>query len=65
MTSSILAFLSELAERDIRLWLEDGQLRFNAPEGVFTVEVKNSVVSRKAEIISFLESAESYTSKTI
>lgn len=65
MATSILAFLSGLAEQDIRLWLEDGQLRFNAPEGAFTQDVKEAVLGQKAEIISFLASAEQYTASSI
>ncbi len=65
MASSVLAFLSELAERDIRLWLEDGQLRFSAPEGGFTPEIKDQVLARKADIVSFLAGAQEYADQKI
>ncbi|CBL45102.1 Non-ribosomal peptide synthetase modules and related proteins [gamma proteobacterium HdN1] len=54
---NIVELLSTLAKKDIRLWLEGENLRFSAPEGVFTGEVKSEVIKRKAEIIDFLKQA--------
>lgn len=55
---NVIEFLSTLAKKDIRLWLEGENLRFSAPEGVFTGELRNEVVKRKAEIIAFLKQAQ-------
>ena len=54
---NVVDLLASLAKLDIRLWLEGENLRFNAPEGVFTGAVREQVVSRKAEIIAFLKQA--------
>lgn len=54
---SVIEFLTQLAEKDIRLWVEDGKLRFSAAEGAFTEEIKQEVVNRKTELIEFLSQA--------
>lgn len=54
---NVVDLLASLAKLDIRLWLEGENLRFNAPEGVFTGEIREQVVSRKADIIAFLKQA--------
>src|SRR5690606_32339433 len=54
---NVVDLLASLAKLDIRLWLEGENLRFNAPEGVFTGEIREQVISRKAEIIAFLKQA--------
>lgn len=58
-------FIAQLADLDIRLWTEDGNLRFSAAQGAFTPEIKAQVVARKAEIIAFLQDAASYAKQTI
>ncbi|MBD1887640.1 condensation domain-containing protein [Microcoleus vaginatus] len=47
-------FLTELAERGIKLWLEGDTLRFRAPKGVMTSEDRDFLVLNKAKIISLL-----------
>ncbi|MDY6937883.1 MAG: condensation domain-containing protein [Cyanobacteriota bacterium] len=47
--------LSELRDLDIQLWLEGDRLRYNAPKGALTPELRDRLVDRKAEIISFLQ----------
>ncbi len=54
---SVVEFLSRLADLDIRLWVEEGNLRFSAPDGAFTEEIKQQVVGRKPELIEFLSQA--------
>ncbi len=46
--------LRALAERGIRLFVEDGRLGYDAPEGAFDDELTAAVVARKAEIIALL-----------
>ncbi len=48
-------FLSELAHQDVKLWVEDGRLRCNAPEGVLTSDIRTQLTERKQEIITFLQ----------
>lgn len=51
---SITGFLAELQKLDIRLWLEAGRLRYNAPEGVLTEELRTEILVHRQEIIDFL-----------
>ncbi|NER50689.1 MAG: AMP-binding protein [Symploca sp. SIO1A3] len=50
-------FLSELANQDVKLWVEDGRLRCNAPEGVLTSDIRTQLSENKQEIITFLQQA--------
>lgn len=51
---SIAGLVNALAARDIRLWVEDGQLKFSAPSGGFDPDLRAEVVARKPELIAFL-----------
>ena len=53
----ITDFLLKLAELDIKLAVEDNRLRYSAPEGVLTDEIKAGIVKHKPEIIRFLQQA--------
>ncbi len=46
--------LSELARRDITLWPEGDHLRFRAPRGALTPELRDALVNRKLEVIAEL-----------
>ncbi|MDD1437320.1 condensation domain-containing protein [Dolichospermum sp. ST_sed10] len=61
---AIFEFLSLLNNLDIKIWLEDGQLRFRAPKGAMTDELKQQIKERKAEIIAFLQEAQTATQIT-
>ncbi|BBC27198.1 non-ribosomal peptide synthetase [Pseudanabaena sp. ABRG5-3] len=50
-TNELLAYLQTL---DIQLWVEQGRLRFNAPQGVMNPELKAEITSHKAAIIELL-----------
>ena len=54
---NVVEFLASLAKQDIRLWLEGENLRFSAPEGAFTPEIKAQVLAHKPAIIEFLRQA--------
>ncbi|OUS31223.1 hypothetical protein A9Q99_04290 [Gammaproteobacteria bacterium 45_16_T64] len=62
---SVVELLSSLAKKDIRLWLDGENLRFSAPEGAFTPEIKNQIVSNKPAIMEFLKQAQKATAETI
>jgi amino acid adenylation domain-containing protein len=57
---TIKEFLTDLRDRDIKLWLDNGdgdtRLRCNAPKGILTPEIRSQLADRKAEIINFLQS---------
>lgn len=52
---SITVFLAELQKLDIRLWLEEGRLRYSAPEGALSEDLKKEILARRQEIIDFLQ----------
>ncbi|MCP5015978.1 MAG: amino acid adenylation domain-containing protein [Ketobacter sp.] len=54
---NVVEFLASLSKLDIRLWLEGENLRFSAPEGAFTADIRDKVVSNKPAIIEFLRQA--------
>jgi len=62
---SVVELLSFLAKKDIRLWLDGDNLRFSAPEGAFTAEIKGQIVGNKPAIIEFLKQAQKSTAETI
>ncbi len=46
--------MKDLAARGIELWTEGGRLRFRAPEGALTAALRQTLASRKAEVIAAL-----------
>ena len=48
------SLLADLTTRDIRLWVEDGRLRFNAPQGAMTADLRQELKVRKSELVEFL-----------
>ena len=50
-------FLAYLKGLDIKLWLEGEKLRFQAPKGVMTPEIKEEIAAKKPEILDFLKAA--------
>ncbi|NEO74219.1 condensation domain-containing protein, partial [Moorena sp. SIO3H5] len=50
-------FLENLANQNVKLWLEGERLRCKAPEGVLTSELQIQLSNRKQEIITFLKQA--------
>src|SRR5262245_12686188 len=53
---NLVAFLSQLRRLDVQLWVEGDRLRYSAPPGVLTPELRAAIVERKAELITFLTS---------
>ncbi|WP_024513186.1 alpha/beta fold hydrolase [Bradyrhizobium sp. ARR65] len=56
------ALLSTLRARDVRLWVEDAQLKCSAPVGVLDASLRQALASRKQEIIAFLQQADALKS---
>lgn len=46
--------LSELKQKQIKLWLEDGKLKFRAPPNALDPQLKSRLVENKPQIIEFL-----------
>jgi amino acid adenylation domain-containing protein len=51
---STLQLLEEIQKLGVKLWLEDGRLRFSAPKGVITPELRQQLSERKSEITNIL-----------
>jgi thioesterase domain-containing protein len=52
------ALLATLRSRDVRLWIEDAQLKCSAPVGALDAALRETLAGRKQEIIAFLRQAE-------
>lgn len=54
--SSIAKLISQLGSKGIKLWLdEESQLRFKAPKGALTADLKAQLIENKPAIIGFLQ----------
>ncbi|MBG1265874.1 non-ribosomal peptide synthase/polyketide synthase, partial [Nostoc sp. WHI] len=53
----VFEFISSLNSLNIKVWIEDGQLRYRAPNGVMTSALKQELMERKTEILTFFEKA--------
>ena len=54
----IADYVAQLAAKDVKLWVEDGKLRINAPQGVLTAELKSELAKRKPELLAFFAQRE-------
>ncbi len=59
----IESFLAKLSELDIKLWVEDGKLKCNAPQGTLTDELKQQLSDNKTELLSIF--SEELSSRSI
>ncbi len=50
-------FLADLASQDVKLWIEDGRLLCDAPQGVLTADLRQQLAARKPDVIAFLQHA--------
>ena len=57
VTLSISQFLRQLDTLDIKLWLDNGQLRANAPKGAITPELHTQIGQHKEALLQFLSKA--------
>ena len=54
----VVEFLSYLKGLDIKLWAEEEKLRYQAPKGAMTTEIKAAIAAQKTEILDFLKAAQ-------
>lgn len=52
---SLLNLLDQLKQRNVTLRAENGQLRIQAPQGVFTPELRTQIGQYKEEILAYLQ----------
>jgi pyochelin synthetase len=48
-------FLNELTQQGVQLWAEDDRLRFRAPKGVLTDDLRDRLAVHKQELLVFLQ----------
>ncbi|RLT97982.1 non-ribosomal peptide synthetase [Ketobacter sp.] len=51
---TVYELMAKLGAAGIKLWVEDGQLKFKAPKGALTADLKQHLVAQKAAVIAFL-----------
>jgi amino acid adenylation domain-containing protein len=51
---TVFELMSRLGAAGVKLWVEEGQLKFKAPKGALTAELKDALVAKKSEVIEFL-----------
>ncbi len=49
--------LADLAALDVEIWAEDGRLRYSAPQGALTPELRAEIGRRRGEILAVLANA--------
>lgn len=54
----VATLISELKEKDVRMWVERDQLKISAPEGVLDPETRTMLANQKKEVVAFLQRAE-------
>ena len=65
MMDEIRCLLEEMADAGIRLWVEDGKLKFRAPSGAMTVERANLIKKNRDAVIAALNESASPRKGTI
>ena len=52
---NVVELLSDLAAREITLWVEGDQLRYRAPKAALTPQIVTTLRQHKAELIAWLQ----------
>jgi alpha-ketoglutarate-dependent taurine dioxygenase len=58
MMQEILELLEQLRQADIKIWVAGDRLRYSAPPGALTPELRDRVAASKSELIEFLRQAD-------
>jgi amino acid adenylation domain-containing protein len=56
---SITDLITDLSHRGVRLWLDGDQVRFKAPQGTLTSDLKEQLVQHKSDLLEFLRQVQS------
>src|ERR1700716_3103804 len=57
LDTNILEILRSLREKNVSLWLEEGQLRYRAPKTALVPELLANIRAKREEIVAFLQQA--------
>jgi amino acid adenylation domain-containing protein/non-ribosomal peptide synthase protein (TIGR01720 family) len=60
-----IEFLSYLRAKDVKLWADGDRLRYSAPNGLMTADLRAQIVDRKSDLLSFLSKAEIAARKSV
>ncbi|MCW8997962.1 MAG: condensation domain-containing protein, partial [Kangiellaceae bacterium] len=52
---SVFSLVNKVRNKGIKLWQENGQLKFKAPKGALTQDIRSELIEKKSEIIEFLK----------
>jgi len=52
------ALLAQLQSLNIEIWVEGDRLRYSAPQGVLTAELRDQIVAHKPELLALLSAAQ-------
>jgi amino acid adenylation domain-containing protein len=52
--TSVMALLDDLSRRNVEIWLEGDALKFRAPAGAVTPDLRAAVADRKPELVQYL-----------
>lgn len=55
---NIQKFLEELSSKGIKIWIEEGKIRYQAPKGTMTQQIMLELKTQKQEIIQYLQTSE-------
>ncbi|MEM8536036.1 MAG: condensation domain-containing protein, partial [Chloroflexota bacterium] len=55
---NVVELLAQLQQRGIKLWVSDGELRYRAPRGALTQELRANLAAHKAQVLAFLHQAD-------
>src|SRR5438067_644825 len=53
-TAQVTKLLANLGQLGVKLWVEGGQLRFKAPQGILTPELKAALSAQKTALMEML-----------
>ena len=51
---TVYELMAKLGAAGIKLWVEEGQLKFKAPKGALTPDLKQNLIDNKQAVIAFL-----------
>ncbi len=57
-----IELLSNLSSKDIEIWADGDRLRYNAPKGALTPDLRKELAARKSEILALLRQTGTVTS---
>ena len=54
---TVVDLITQLQQRHIQIWAEDGKLRTRAPTGALTTDLREAIAQQREEVFAFLDRA--------